>query len=264
MSSGKYNTGLVLSGGGARGFAHLGVIEALNEAGIFPDVISGASAGALAGVLYSDGYKPREILKIMNTTSMLRYIRPTMPRTGLLQISGITKILSCTLRAKTFQELKIHLFVSATDLNKGVAVYFSEGELLNCIIASSSIPILFNPVVINNIQYVDGGVLDNMPIKPIEGKCKLIIGSFVNPVGFEDTISGLIQIAERTFMISMSKEVAEKSKKFDLFIAPPELKNYKMLDPEKAQEVFDIGYKATRHKLKDAEARKLIEKKLGE
>jgi NTE family protein len=264
MTGKKYCAGLVLSGGGARGFAHLGVLEALNEAGIFPDVISGASAGALAGVLYSDGYKPREILKIMNTTSMLRYIKPTMPRTGLLQISGITKILSCTLRAKTFQELKIPLFVSATDLNKGVAVYFSEGELLNCIIASSSIPILFNPVVINNVQYVDGGVLDNMPIKPIEGKCKLIIGSFVNPVGFEDTISGLIQIAERTFMISMSKEIAEKSKKFDLFIAPPELKNYKMLDPEKAQEVFDIGYKTTRHRLKEAEVRKLIEKKLAE
>ena len=61
----KYNTGLVLSGGGARGFAHLGVLQALNEAGIFPDVVSGTSAGALAGVLYCDGYSPKEILKIM-------------------------------------------------------------------------------------------------------------------------------------------------------------------------------------------------------
>ncbi|NLV19747.1 MAG: hypothetical protein GXY51_09725, partial [Bacteroidetes bacterium] len=69
MSGETYRTGLVLSGGGARGFAHLGVLQALNEAGIYPDIISGASAGALAGVMYCDGYKPKEILKIMKSGS---------------------------------------------------------------------------------------------------------------------------------------------------------------------------------------------------
>ena len=67
MPDEKYKIGLVLSGGGARGFAHLGVIQALNESGIYPDVISGTSAGALAGVLYCDGYTPKEIFKIMKT-----------------------------------------------------------------------------------------------------------------------------------------------------------------------------------------------------
>ena len=200
----------------------------------------------------------------MSTTTMFRYIRPTMPRGGLLQISGITKILSAALRAKTFEELKIPLFVSATDLNRGRSVYFSEGELLNCIIASSSIPILFNPVVINNIYYVDGGVLDNMPIKPIEGNCRLIIGSFVNPIGVEDNISGLVQIAERTFMVSMSKEIAEKAKKFDLFIAPPELNKYKILDSEKAQEIFENRIQGNEEKLGDSGIRKNIENKLSE
>jgi NTE family protein len=90
----KYKTGIVLSGGGARGFAHLGVLKALNDAGIYPDVIAGTSAGALVGVLYADGYTPDEILKIMNTTSKLHYIRPTVPREGLLQISGIERILN--------------------------------------------------------------------------------------------------------------------------------------------------------------------------
>ena len=69
-----YNTGLVLSGGGTRGFAHLGVIQALNEAGIYPDVVSGASAGALAGVLYCDGFSPREALNIMKGSSRLNYM----------------------------------------------------------------------------------------------------------------------------------------------------------------------------------------------
>jgi NTE family protein len=101
-------------------------------------------------------------------------------------------------------------------------------------------------------------VLDNMPLKPIENDCDLLIGSFVNPTGYEKTVTSLVQIAERTFMLNMSKELDHKRKKFDVFIAPPELKNYKILDPEKAVEVFDIGYNATISKLKETEIKRLI------
>jgi NTE family protein len=254
----KYKTGIVLSGGGARGFAHLGVLKALNDAGIYPDVIAGTSAGALVGVLYADGYPPDEILKLMNASSSLHYVRPTVPREGLLQISGIERILKENLRAETFEDLKLPLYVTATDLNNGRAEYFSSGELLRPVIASASIPVLFKPVIIDKIHYVDGGVLDNMPIKPIEGQCDFIIGSFVNPIGYEKTVTSLVQIAERTFMLNMSKEIEYKTKKFDVFIAPPELKNYKILDPEKALEVFEIGYKATKSKLDDPEVKKLL------
>jgi NTE family protein len=260
MSVKQYKIGLVLSGGGARGFAHLGLIQALNEAGIYPDVISGTSAGALAGVLYADGHTPKEIMKIMNSGSRLDFMRPTLPREGLLQIGGVLKILKTSLRAKTFEELKIPLYVSATDLNNGKAVYFSEGDLLDPVIASASIPVLFQPVMINKICYVDGGVLDNLPVRPIENKCKILIGSFVNPVGYMDKISGLINIAERTFMLSMSKEIIEKAKKFDLFVAPLELRNYKILDPEKADDLFSVGYKATKEKLKEIDIDKLFDK----
>lgn len=259
MAVKKYKVGLVLSGGGARGFAHLGLIQALNEAGIYPDVISGTSAGALTGVLYADGYTPKEILKLMNSGSRLDFMRPALPREGLLQINGIIKILKTYLRAKTFNELKIPLFVSATDLNNGKAVYFSKGELLDPVIASASIPVLFQPVKIGDISFVDGGVLDNLPLRPIVNNCRFLIGSFVNPVGYMDKISGLINIAERTFMLSMSKEIVEKSKKFDLFVAPVELGNYKILDPEKACELFSVGYKATKEKLKDAKIKKIFE-----
>ncbi len=258
MSQIKYKIGLVLSGGGARGFAHLGVLEALNEAGIYPDVISGTSAGALAGVLYADGHTPGEIHKILNVGSRLDFMRPALPREGLLQISGVTKILKNNLHATTFEELKIPLFVTATDLNNGKAVYFSKGDLIDPVIASASIPVLFQPVIINNICYVDGGVLDNMPLKPIENICKNLIGSFVNSVGYMEKVSGLINIAERSFMLSMSKEIIEKSKKFDLFIAPTELSNYKILDPDKAEELFGLGYKATKEKLKEIDIKKYL------
>jgi NTE family protein len=254
----NFKIGLILSGGGARGFAHLGVIKALNENGIFPDLVSGTSAGAIVGSLYADGYSPDEILKIMNPGNRLQYFSPVVPKGGLMQISGLEKILRENLRAKSFSDLKIPLFVCATDLNNGKAVYFSEGELIMPVLASASIPVLFRPIVIDKVQYVDGGVLDNMPIKPVEQICGFFIGSFVNPTGYEENITSLIHIAERTFMLSMAKELNEKSKKFGLFIAPPELKNYKILDSEKALEVFMVGYNATLDKLAGFDIRSLI------
>lgn len=259
----QYNIGFVLSGGGARGFAHLGFLQALNEEGIYPDVIAGTSAGALAGVLYADGYTPREILAMMNTGSRFDFLRPALPREGLLQISGLLKILKTNLRAKTFNELKIPLYVTATDINNARVVYFTEGELIDIVIASSSLPVVFPPVKIGNFHYVDGGILDNLPIRPIENICHIKIGSFVNQVGYVEKVSGLISLAERTFMVGMSKELFEKSKKFDLFIAPEELRNFRVTDTVKAREMFDIGYKVTREKLKEIDIRKILEKKIN-
>lgn len=258
MSSRQYKIGLVLSGGGTRGFAHLGLIQALNEAGIYPDVISGTSSGAIAGVLYADGFTPMEIMNLMKISSRLDIMKPALPREGLLQMGGLIKILKANLHAKKFEELKIPLYVSATDLNNGRAVYFSEGELYEPVIASASLPIIFQPVVINNITYVDGGIMDNLPIRPIENKCETIIGSFVNPIGHLEKVKGLISIAERTFMISMVKELSEKARKFDLFVAPEELRNHGILDPEKADLLFKIGYDATNAKIKEIGIEKLL------
>jgi NTE family protein len=258
----KYRTGIVLSGGGARGFAHLGVLQALNEADIFPDIVSGTSAGALAGALYCDGQSPNEILKIMKRQSKLDYMRPIVPRDGLLQISGVVKLLENYLKAKTFDELKVPLIVCATDLNNGKSVYISKGELITAVIASSSIPVLFKPVIINKIYYVDGGVLDNLPIKPIQNKCNLLLGSFVNPVGYEESISGLITIAIRVFMLDQTKEMLEKKKYFDLLIAPVELTKFGILEVEKADEIFEMGYKQTKEKLRDPEVLKAISERL--
>jgi len=263
MKGEKYKVGLVLSGGGARGYAHLGVLHALLEKGITPDIVSGTSAGAITGSLFCDGYSPLEILSIMDSKSRLSYMRPTLPRDGLLDIAGMARILEANLRAKTFEELKIPLITSATDLNHGKAVYFSSGELIRAVIASASIPVLFKPVVIDDVLYVDGGVLDNLPVKPLIGKCDLLIGSFVNPAGQEDKISGLVNIAVRTFLLSMAKEVEQKSKLFDIFVAPMELKDYGILDPEKAVEMYNIGYKAMKNKLENAEIASLISERLS-
>lgn len=262
MEDKQFRTGLVLSGGGARGFAHLGVLQALNEAGVFPDIVSGTSAGALTGALYCDGHTPGEILRIMKLHSRLDYMRPTLPRDGLLQITGIVKILETNLRAKRFEDLKIPFIAASTDLNRGKPAYFSRGELITPLIASSSIPVLFKPVIIDKTYYVDGGVLDNLPVKPIENKCRLLIGSFVNPVGYEATTTGLITIAMRTFMLNQAREAVEKRKKFDLLIAPSQLTRFGILEVEKADEIYALGYEKTKEKLKDPEIQKMIAEKM--
>jgi len=250
MNNKPYNIGIALSGGGARGFAHLGVLKALNEAGIFPDIVAGTSAGAIVGAFYCDGYTPDEIMKIMRSRSWLDYMRPYVSKTGLLSISGLQKILKENLRSRIFDELKIKLIVTATDYNNGKAVYFEKGDLIKTVIASASIPVIFKPVIIDGTTYCDGGVLDNLPVYPLEGKCRLIIGSYVNPTGPEKNFKSLIKIAERTFLLNLSREVLAKAAKFDLLIAPTELKNYPVLDPENSEEVFRIGYEATKEVLK--------------
>jgi NTE family protein len=244
-------TGLVLSGGGARGYAHLGAIKALNEEGIFPEIISGTSAGAIAGVLYADGYKPEEILKILSKNSRLDFMSFSLPKAGLMNMTGMIDLLRQTLRAKTFEELTIPLFVAATDINNGIIRYFSKGELISPVVASASIPVVFRPVVIDSISYVDGGVIDNLPVAPIEKRCGIIIGSYVNHSGIAPNLTSLLAIAERSFHLSVSKDIAAKKRKFDLYIAPDKLKNYNAFDQGKARDIFETGYDAAKRAIEE-------------
>lgn len=246
----KYKTGIVLSGGGTRGFSHLGVLQALNEAGVYPDVISGASAGSIAGAFYADGYKPPEILKILTGNKRSDYLSFTVPTDSLMEMTGLSRILDKYLTAKKFEQLKIPLYIAATDLNHGKTTYFSRGELINVIIASCSMPVLFKPIIINDIEYLDGGIMDNFPVNPLLKKCRFLIGSHVNPIAYKEKVGGLIAIAERSFYLSVASQIIDKIRKLDLFIDPAGLKDYNLLDPSKGVEIYNIGYEETKKKIK--------------
>jgi NTE family protein len=246
----KYQTGLVLSGGAARGFAHIGVLKALNEEGIYPEVVSGVSAGALAGVLYCDGYDADEIFSIFKDKSLMKFASLTIPRDGLLGIDNLGKVLKESLRAETFEELKIPFYCNATNLNDGVSEYFHEGELVPRIMASASIPVLFKPVYINGATYVDGGVLDNFPVQPIQNQATRIIGVHVNPTGKEEQVKGLIKIAERSFHITVNSRIKEMSQNCDLFIQPEKVNKFGLLNASAGKELFELGYEKTKEVLK--------------
>jgi len=245
-----YRTGLVLSGGAARGFAHIGVLKALNEEGIYPEVVSGVSAGALAGVLYCDGYSADDIFSIFKDKSLMKFASITIPRDGLLGMDNLGKVLRESLSAESFEELKIPFYCNAANLNEGISEYFHEGELVPRVMASASIPVLFKPVYMDHATYVDGGVLDNFPVKPIQDMASQIIGVHVNPTGKEQQVKGLIKIAERAFHISVNSRVKEMAASCDMFIQPEKLNQYGLLNASAGKELFELGYEGAKKVLR--------------
>ena len=150
--------GLVLSGGGVKGIAHIGVIKALSERGIYADVISGVSAGALVGSLYASGLTPAEMLLFFKETPLLKYNLLTMNKPGLFDTDKYVYFLKEYLPQHTFEALERKLVVVATNLEKGVAEFFNKGSLLKPVVASAALPPVFSPVLIQGQLYADGGI----------------------------------------------------------------------------------------------------------
>ena len=162
-----YKLGLALSGGGAKGFAHIGVFRLLEECGLKPDIIVGTSVGSLMGALFADGYTSDEIKELFTGREFSEFAQLQIPKSGLFDSKRFRYFLRRHLRAKTFEELKTPLVVVATDLDNGESHEFRSGPIVEAVTASCSIPIIFSPVVINGVHYVDGGLFHNFPVSII-------------------------------------------------------------------------------------------------
>ncbi|MBI1183733.1 hypothetical protein GC194_05655 [bacterium] len=241
-----YENGLVLSGGGAKGFAHIGVLKALNEKGIYPDIISGTSAGSIVASLYADGHAPDDILKIFSGKDLYSLVQIVMPKRGLFKMKDLLAMLKNNLSAHRIEDLKIKTYICATNFSTGRVKYFYEGHIIKPIIASASIPVLFQPVLINEDLYVDGGMFANLPVEPLIGKCERIIGVHVNPFGYYDRrTESLTSIVERVFQIGTRSNVLNDVNECDWYIEPPKLKDYGLLSVKKGPEMFEVGYEFT-------------------
>lgn len=243
--------GLVLSGGGARGISHLGVLAALEEYDLRPTHISGTSAGAIIGALYAAGYHPSEILKVIIKTKLFRYFKPDISFTGLLRMESTEKLYRQMLDVNSFESLNISLTVAATDIERGETVYFSEGELIKPLQASSCVPVIFAPVHIDGRYFIDGGILNNLPIEPLEGKCDCIIGVHSNALPAHLKVSNIKQIIERSLHLAINVNVEARRQRCDFFIEPPAMALFGVYDVAKAQEIYQIGYQYAKEKLKE-------------
>ena len=240
----KYKLGLALSGGGARGFAHIGVLKFLDEYGLKPEIIVGTSAGALMGVLYADGYTPDEIMNLYNGREFMEFASMQIPKMGLFDSSKFGKYIKKIVRTKDLSELQIPVIVMTTNLDNGEAHAFTQGLIPEIVTASCSVPIIFNPVRIDGTHYVDGGLFNNFPVSIIREECDAVIGSNVSPVIPDKYKKTIIGIAERSYHYLFKANTEKDREKCDILIETEKFSDYNLFDLKKMETIVQIGYEA--------------------
>lgn len=234
--------GIVLSGGGARGIGHLGVLKVLEECGIKPNVISGTSAGAIVGAFYSAGYSIEETIGIIEHHKFFSIAHMLFRKQGVFAMHAFENLFHRYFPKNTFEDLKIELYAAATDILKGETVYFHSGNLTKAIMASSCIPIVFQPLSYEGKLYVDGGVLNNFPIEPLIEKCNIIIGSHVNSIKKESQTVNMRDVLDRSFHLAMSNAVRHKSHVCNVFIEPPNMSQFSIFDTKRVRQIYEYSY----------------------
>ena len=246
--------GLVLSGGGAKGMAHIGVLKAMEEAGLYPDYITGTSMGSIVGALYALGYSADEIKEIalqINWDEVLsnkiplnrvaieekffygRYItelvvkdgKLTLPQ-GMIEGQELTMLLNKLTRPAhditDFNKLPIPFACVAADIENGVPVVLNKGNLAEAIRASMSIPSIFTPTFIDSAMYVDGGLLRNFPVQEvIDMGADIVIGVFVSSdLDKRDKLNSMVAILSQSAFVYSAHDSNEQKKLVDIYIEP--------------------------------------------
>ena len=160
--------GLALGAGGSRGVAHIGFLRALEEEGIKPDYICGCSMGSVVGAAYSAGMTPREMWAAVGKLRILDLITPSKQRGGLFGTKKMRQQLLNNIGDITFDQLKIPFHCIAVDMCSQSVIEFSEGSVLDAVVASSSIPAVFHPLDKDGRRLVDGGVLERVPARQVK------------------------------------------------------------------------------------------------
>lgn len=249
----QYKLGVALSGGGARGFAHAGALMAIEEAGLKPDAIAGVSAGSVVAVLYAAGVKPLEMADLFSGQGFRDFVELSWGKGGLFKIEKFMHFIQNAIGNKrNIEDLDIPTFIGASDLDNARPHIFDSGEIGPRMIASCSIPIIFPPVQIDGVHYVDGGVLRNLPAWALRDKCDTLIGINVSPLAKKDSYSSIIEVAYRTYNLMAKANQAEDMALCDLSIQTPEIADYAVFDLSKIKELVVSGYMHTRKALKNA------------
>ena len=246
----KKKIGLALSGGGALGFAHIGALQALEEHGVKPDFISGSSMGAIIGAIYCAGYSPAKIMRIIQAEKLYKLDKLMSPNLNFKQ-KGLSS--HATLRATLkeliphdcFDSLEIPFAVCVTNITSGTYEYYYSGKgIVEYVVASASIPGVFDPVVIKNTTYVDGGVLNNLPAEILHQKgCDYIIGVDVLPFLPIDKKS-ILDITLWSIRLMQHSNTQNGIKYCNWLIESNAIEKYNEFEFDKYKEIYQYGYKA--------------------
>lgn len=253
-----YKLGLALSGGGARGFAHLGAIRAIEEVGLKPDIVAGVSAGSVIAVLYGAGISVDDIMSAFTDRKFSDFANVNLrinANQGLFDFSKFKNFIAEMVAPYVnLEDLPIPTFVGVTDFDHGVPTEFHNGNIADAVAASCSIPICFRPQIINGVSYVDGGVLRNMPSWIIRSRCQRLIGVNCSPLLSTDTSNdSLLEIAMRAYNLMAKANQAFDMDMCDLAVETLQLANYKVFNLKEINKVFISGYATMKKALKEVD-----------
>jgi NTE family protein len=240
---------LCLSGGGARGMAHLGVLQYLYEKGYQLQAISGTSAGAVIGAFIADGFHPAEIGDLILTHIKRLPVNRHHLKQGLININFLRDLVRNNLRSKRIEDLPTPFFANATNYATGRGATFTTGLILEVVIASASIPIVFPPVMIEGVPYVDGGLSCNFNVAPLKKYPFPVMGVFVNPLVPYDPAASIVAQSDRAIHLTLRESILDNIPLCDVYLEPPALKKFTVLNVRSLSVIRDIGYQFAKEML---------------
>lgn len=237
---------LVLGGGGARGLAHVGVLEVLEEANIPIDLIVGCSAGSIIGAIYADCPNTEHLKEVCLTlkTNYLTDFSIWNARMGLCQGRNLRNFLDANLDAETFEDLKVPFFLVATDLYSSELVTIGGGELVNAIEASCAIPFVFVPVQLHGRALVDGSVIDPVPVRVANRfDPEVIVAVDLRGLLSQEFPTSLFSVAIRSAEIVLLWQSEECIKDADVIIRP-EVEGFGTFADKYNEQIYQAGREA--------------------
>jgi NTE family protein len=215
--------GLALGGGAARGFAHVGVIQVLEEAGIRPTLVTGTSAGSLVAALYASGKSGAQLQQVAETMEEATIADWTLQifTRGVLRGEALAKYVNAQVGQKPIEAMAMPLGIVATDLNSGNEVLFQRGDTGTAVRASSAVPAVFQPVKVGTREYVDGGLVSPVPVRAARKMgAELIIAVDISTAPEASAANGTLEILLLTFTI-MGKSISSiELKDADVLVRP--------------------------------------------
>lgn len=196
--------GLALGGGAARGFAHVGVIQVLEEAGIRPDLVAGTSAGSLVAAIYASGKTGSQLQRVAETMEEATIADWTVPlfNRGVLRGDALARYVNAQVGSRLIEDMHLPLGIVATDLNSGRDVLFQRGDTGTAVRASSAVPGVFQPVKISGRDYVDGGLVSPVPVRAARKMgAELVIAVDISSPPDGNLAGGTLDVLLQTFSI---------------------------------------------------------------
>ncbi|WP_066066463.1 patatin-like phospholipase family protein [Neobacillus soli] len=245
--------GLALGSGGARGFAHLGVIKALSDAGIPIHLIAGSSMGALVGSFYGAGIDLDRLYKLSTAFKRKYFLDFTVPKMGFISGKKVKDFIRVFTHGKNIEDLSIPIGIVATDLLTGEKVIFKQGPVAEAVRASISIPGIFVPEKYMGRILIDGGVTDRVPVSVAkEMGADIVIAVDVSMVKRNAEISSIYDVIMQSIDIMQTEIVNSREITADVMIRPP-VENYSSRAFTNIEEIINIGVEETNRHLKQIE-----------